>query len=129
MAYWAPVGELTRSASVTLSGAGAGFVMFSVPSSNHKWVVKAIVCSTNQGSEVPYPDVSAHETSDWVHPGQHPAVTHGRSWMGQQQTLEGHIEMDDGKDLVVQFGRENPGVPGSVATARLSGQTYQWVGE
>lgn len=129
MGHWELVGELSRSAAVTLSNAGAGNVMFQVPSSNWKWIVEAIVCSTNQGSEVPYPDVAAHETSDPWHPGQHAAVTHGRSWIGQQQTLTGHIEMDDGRDLVVQFGRENPGVPGSVATAKIHGKTYRWAGD
>lgn len=128
MARWVLVGELARWAAVVLDSNGAGNVMFQVPSSNWKWVVTDIVCSTNQGSEVPYPDVAAHESSDPYHPGQHAAVTHGRSWMGQQQTLTGHIEMDDGRDLVVQFGRENPGVPGSTATAKIHGRTYQWVG-
>jgi len=118
VADWVRIGSVRRRASVTLDGSGNGTVEFGVAySSNHKWVISAVQVSTNQGQAVaPYPAATAYLG------GQQVGVMEGATWTGNQDVLTGTIEMT-GDDLWVSF---TGGVPGSVATAIIEGDSYLW---
>jgi hypothetical protein len=121
---WRDGGEVERHAQVVLNANGAGNVLFAVPHANCRWIIESIVCSiSGGGNQMPYPDASVHEGDVETSA----ALVAGRSWAGQQQTFTGRFVMDDGIDMMVRFGGQNPGVPGTVATAKIHGKLELWV--
>ncbi|HEV2317348.1 MAG TPA: hypothetical protein VGV89_07225 [Thermoplasmata archaeon] len=116
---WAEMGPLRRRKSVTLDGNGNGSVMFEVFSANHRWLIHTLVASTSQAQTAPpYPQVVAY-----LGQNQQAGRSEGGSWLGNQVTMRGDIEMDAGEDLTVAF---TGGVPGSVASAVIEGENYLW---
>jgi hypothetical protein len=118
MAEWVQQGTVRRRKSVTLDGSGNGTVSFGVDwSSNHKWVISSVIVATNQSpTTAPYPTATVYVG------GQQVGVSEGATWTGNQDTFSGVAEMT-ADDLNVAF---TGGVPGSVATAIIEGDSYLW---
>lgn len=118
MADWVQTGSVRRRKSVTLDGSGNGTVTFGVDwSSNHKWVISSLIVATNQApNQAPYPTATAYLG------GQQVGVSEGATWTGNQDVFQGVAEMT-ADDLNVAF---TGGVPGSVATAIIEGDSYLW---
>lgn len=112
-------GTLRRTARVTLDGNGNGSVMFEVFSANHRWQIRTLVASTDQAqTAAPYPQVVAY-----LGQNQQAARSEGGSWLGNQVTMRGDVDMDAGEDLTVAF---TGGVPGTVASVVIEGDSYLW---
>jgi hypothetical protein len=118
MAEWVQQGTVRRRKSVTLDSNGNGTVSFGVDwSSNHKWVINSVIVATNQSpTTAPYPTATVYVG------GQQVGVSEGATWTGNQDTFSGVAEMT-ADDLNVAF---TGGVPGSVATAIIEGDSYLW---
>lgn len=112
-------GTLRRSGSVVLDGNGDGSVTFAVFTANHRWVIRTLVVSTSQAqTSAPYPQVVAY-----LGQNEQAARSEGGSWLGNQVTMRGDIDMDEGEDLTVAF---TGGVAGTTATAVIEGDSYLW---
>lgn len=118
MADWAYQGEVRRRKAVTLDGSGNGTITFGVDwSSNHKWVINSLIVATSQlPTTAPYPTATAYLG------GQQVGVSEGATWTGNQDVFQGIATMTC-DDLNVVF---TGGVPGSVATAIIEGDSYLW---
>ena len=118
MADWKQTGTVRRRKSVTLDGSGNGTVTFGVDwSANHKWVINSLIVATSQLPTVaPYPTATAYLG------GQQIGVSEGATWTGNQDVFQGVAEMTC-DDLYVAF---TGGVPGSVATAIIEGDSFLW---
>ena len=109
-------GNLSVADNVTLDSNGNGTIDFDVDNAWQRWVIDSIVVSTSQGStQTPYPtaEVFAGPIS--------PVFSEGATWTGNQDTLAGRVELDQGSELHVVF---TGGIPGTVATARVRGKRY-----
>ncbi len=118
MADWNRIGTVRRRLSVTLDGSGNGSVTFGVTySANHKWVISDVLVATSQSpSQAPYPTATAYLG------GQQVGVSEGATWTGNQDVMRGQIEMTS-EELTVAF---TGGLPGSVATAVIEGDSFLW---
>ena len=102
----------------TAGTTGNGSVGFDADSGNHKWVIEDIVVATSQAQNTaPYPTATAYLT------GQQVGVSEGASWIGNQDTMRGQVEIGPCETLTVAF---SGGVPGSVATAIAEGDSFLW---
>ena len=118
MPQWIEIGSVRRRAAVTLDGSGNGSVSFDVQHANQKWTIDTVFCTTNQAQTTsPYPQVIAYLT------GMQAGAAEGASWVGNQTTLRGPMDMDAGDTLNVQF---NGGAAGAVATVVIEGTNYLW---
>lgn len=119
MADWVKVGNVNQVLRGTLGNQGFTRLQFAVTSSNRKWIIRSVVCTTNQANnQQPYPNVDVH-----IGMYGHDAMRVGSTWLGNQNVLTGEFEMDDGDDMFVAF---SGGIPGSIATARITGDSYVW---
>lgn len=118
MSDWQHVGQRRKRASVTLDASGNGSVTFDADSANHKWVITDVILATNQAqTTAPYPTATTYLA------GQQIGVSEGASWIGNQDVLQGRIELGPCDTLTVAF---TGGVAGSVATAIAEGENYLW---
>jgi hypothetical protein len=117
-ADWREIGPVRRRASVTLAADGTGSIPFSVYSANHKWIIWEVVVNAGGATPAIYPQVTLHVG------GQAQAgLSEGASWLGNQETFQGRIEMTAADDLSVDFAG---GVAGTVMTAIIEGTNYLW---
>jgi hypothetical protein len=118
MADWVKQGSVRRRQNVTLDGNGDGTITFGVDwSANHKWIITSLLVSTTQApTTAPYPTATAYLG------GQQVGVSEGATWTGNQDIFTGTAEMGADELYVVWTG----GVPGSVATAIIEGDSYLW---
>ena len=94
-------------------------LLFDVASANERWVIGAVVCSTNQAqTTTPYPQVTVYEGTN-----QQAGLATGASWIGNQVVLRGRFVMDAGTDLTVNFAG---GPAGAKATAKIAGEREYW---
>jgi hypothetical protein len=107
---------LKKSLSVTLDTNGNGTLYFDPDNANQRWEVTGVVCSTNQGLITPYPQVSL-----FVGPETSIANMQGQSSSGNRVTFAGCSNVGAADTMAVVW---NGGVPGSVASAQLSGMKY-----
>jgi hypothetical protein len=115
---WHKIGPRRKRASVTLDGSGNGSVSFDADSANHKWVISSVILSTSQAqTTAPYPTATTYLT------GQQIGVSEGASWIGNQDVMEGTVELGPCESFTVAF---TGGVAGSVATAIAEGDSYLW---
>jgi hypothetical protein len=117
VADWVRQGSVRRRGSVTLDGSGNGTITFGVTfSANHKWVISNVIVSTSQApTTAPYPTATVYLG------GQQAGVSEGATWTGNQDIFTGQAEMTTADDMVVAW---TGGVPGSVATAVIEGDSY-----
>ncbi len=119
MADWVRSGEVSRAKQVTLDGSGNGTLNFDVGSANERWIIDAVLVSTDQAqTTAPYPQVTVYENGQ-----QQAGLATGASWIGNQDVLKGRFVMDAGTDLLVAF---TGGVAASKATAKITGRRELW---
>lgn len=106
---------LDEQGNVTLNASGYGTVVFQ-PDSFRTWTVTSINVLTNQGAtQTPVPRVK-------VYLGGIGGRVIAQSWMGNGATASGGDEdVQPSQQLVVEW---SAGIPGTVATAYLSGSMY-----
>jgi hypothetical protein len=111
-------GRLKKSGTVTLDSSGNGTVAFTCDNAWQRWEVTGIVVKTDQASTtipVPIAEVFVNSTSS-------PANSEGATSSGNGDTFAGLTEVGHADTLNVAW---SGGVAGSVATAILTGTTYQ----
>lgn len=118
MPDWQKVGPVRRGQRTTLDANGAGSIVFSVYSANHKFELETVVCKAAGAVPQLFPQVTLYKGVN-----QHDAMSHGASWLGGQVTFRGHIEMNNADDLTVAFSQ---GKAGTVVTAVIEGSSYLW---
>ena len=118
MAGWQKVGSIRRRASVVLDSSGNGSVFFDTQHANQMWDIQTVQASTGQTSiSVVNPQMIVYLG------GVQEGAREGASWVGNQVTLHGSLEMASGDTLTVQF---NGGPPGAIATVVIQGDNYLW---
>lgn len=107
---------LQKSATVTLDGNGNGTVDFDVDNAWQRWVIDSVRVKTSQGNtQTPYP------LAEVFNGPIASAFSEGATFTGNQDTFRGRVDLDAGSELHVVW---TGGVPGSVATARVTGKKY-----
>ena len=115
---WQPAGVFRRRASVKLDGSGNGMVTFDVQHANQMWQVHTVQASTGQTSvTAPNPQMVVYLG------GQQEGSREGASWVGNQVTLHGSIDMNACDTLTVSF---TGGPAAAVATVVIAGDNFLW---
>lgn len=110
-------GYLDESSQVVLDGSGNGTVIFDVVNSWQRWVVDSVRVKTTQGdTETPYPSAELYSG-----PGIFDRFSQGKTWTGNNDVFQGRLDLDSGSELFVIW---TGGIPGTLATARVTGKRY-----
>lgn len=113
-------GRLDTGGRVVLDLAGNGAVIMRPPNAHQRWLVKSCVVQTNDlptATIIPkcYVYVGAPSTNNAV----------DSTYTGNQDTSDSVYDVPYGAFLTVQW---TGGVPGSLASVSITGDTYQDVG-
>lgn len=111
-------GRLKKSGTVTLDSSGNGTVTFSTDNAWQRWEVTGVVVKTSQAATttpVPTAEVFVNATSS-------EANSEGKTESGNNDTFAGLTEVGPVDNLSVVW---TGGIAGTVATAVITGTTYQ----
>jgi len=114
---WDRIGPVRRRASVKLDASGDGSVSFDVFTANSRWVIESVVCSASGATPALYPQAVLYVG------GQQSGVSEGASWIGNQETFTGIIEMTGADTLTVAF---SGGTSGTMMTVIIEGTNFLW---
>ena len=128
-AHWAEAAsQLKISGSVTLDSNGNGTVQFTPVNANQRWVVLAVLVSTNQAAVatvVPYATLALN-SGDIATMSQ--GNQQGTSWAGNNDQFRGGLDVGPCDNVSVLFypppGQSGTPLAGVIATAVVTGTRY-----